>query len=464
MLYNVKNGMRNTLYNVHHERGEGIVVLKRKAMEKLLFWKEHKTTQAMLVDGARQVGKTHLVRRFGKAAYKHVVEINFIDNEDARDAVNAARNANDLFLAISAYADDELVKGETLIFLDEIQQCREVATKIKFLVDRYDGYDFILSGSLLGVELKNIRSVPVGYLDSITMYPLDFEEYCWANGVPSNVFDEMRDAVSGRREINDAVHRRLTGLFHEYLIVGGMPAAVADFVDEHNVQSLRTYQQNIIARYREDISQYAESIGQSRIIRRIYDLIPSELNQQNKRFKVTSVGSGARYVRYQDEFLWLVDAGVALPAYNVDEPRYPLMLTERSNLFKLFLNDVGLLTCMCGMDVVRDLINDRTDINYGSLYENVVAQELKAHGYDLYYFKNNAVGELDFVIEHPQGLVTPIEVKSGKTYNRHSALNRALATPNYGMRRGIVFAESNVKTGERVDYLPVYAVSLLERR
>ncbi|NMM98057.1 ATPase AAA [Bifidobacterium sp. DSM 109959] len=438
-------------------------MLRRKAMTQLLFWKEHHTKQAMLVDGARQVGKTYLVREFGKANYRHVVELNFIDNEDARDAVNAARNAKDLFLAISAYADDELVKGETLVFLDEIQQCKEVATKIKFLVDQFDDYDFVLSGSLLGVELKSVRSVPVGYLDSITMYPLDFEEYCWANGVPANVFTEVHEAIEEKREINDAVHRRLTRLFHEYLIVGGMPAAVANFVNEHNVQSLRVYQQNIISRYREDISQYTESIRQSRIVRRIYDLIPSELNQQNKRFKVTSVGSGARYVRYQEEFLWLVDAGVALPVYNVDEPRYPLMLAERSNLFKLFLSDIGLLTCMCGMDVVRDLINDRTDINYGSLYENVVAQELKAHGFDLYYFKNNMIGELDFVVEHPRGTVMPIEVKSGKTYTRHSALNKALATESYGMKRGIVLAESNVKTVGQVDYLPVYAVSVLNR-
>lgn len=437
-------------------------MLKRKAMERLEFWKAHKGKQALLVDGARQVGKTHLVREFGRTHYQHVVELNFIENEDARDAVNAAKNADDLFMAISAFAEDDLVESETLIFLDEVQQCRNVVTAVKFLVDKYGGYDYILSGSLLGVELRNVRSMPVGYLDSLTMFPLDFEEYCWANGVSQNVLDEVRSAFLERRPVHDAVHRRMTDLVHEYLIVGGMPNPVSAFVNEHNIQSLRNRQQNIIARYRGDISQYAESRGDALSIRRIFDLIPGELNQQNKRFRVTSIEDKARFKRYENKFLWLVDAGVALPVYNVDEPRYPLMLSMKSSLFKLFLGDVGLLTCMCGMDVVRNLLADRTDINYGALYENLVAQELRAHGFPLYYFKNNAVGELDFVVEFPRQNTLPIEVKSGKGYTRHSALNRALSTPNYGMKRGMVFAETNVKTTENVDYLPIYMVSQLQ--
>jgi predicted AAA+ superfamily ATPase len=430
-------------------------------MERLEFWKEHKGHQAMLVDGARQVGKTSIVEQFGRAHYRHMVEINFIEQREARRAVDAAASADDLFLAISAYANDELVPGETLIFLDEVQRCRDVITMVKFLVERYSSYDVVLSGSLLGVELRNVESVPVGYLDSFTMYPMDFEEFCWAQGVPANVLAEVRQAFDGHRPVNDAVHKRMTDLFHEYLIAGGMPDPVAAFIGEHNIQSLRARQQAIVRRYREDISQYAENDTQARAIRRIFDLVPAELNQQNKRFQVTSLGGNARMSRYENSFLWLADAGVALPVYNVDEPRYPLMLSMNSRLFKLFLDDVGLLTCMCGMDVVRDLINDRTDINYGALYENAVAQELKAHGADLYYFKNNAIGELDFVVEHPHGHVTPIEVKSGKSYKRHSALTRALATPNYGMEQGIVLAESNVHEEGSVRYLPIYMASMI---
>ena len=291
------------------------------------------------------------------------------------------------FLAISAYAQDEIIPGKTLIFLDEIQTCRDVVTMIKFLVSRYDNYDFVLSGSLLGVEAKSVESVPVGFLDSITMYPMDFEEYCWANKVPGNVWNEVRLAHKEKRSVNEAVHRRMTDLFHDYLLVGGMPDAVSVFFGAAQYQSLRARQQAIVNRYREDISQYAENLTQARNIRRIFDLIPSELNQQNKRFRVTSLDKHARMERNENNFLWLADAGVALPSHNVEEPRYPLMLSMQSRLFKLFMNDVGLLTCMCGMNVVRDLLNDRTDINFGALYENVVAQELRAHGFPAVLFQ-----------------------------------------------------------------------------
>ena len=438
-------------------------MLRRKALERLDFWKSHKVSQALLVDGARQVGKTSIIEEFGRTRYKHMVEFNLIDRPDVLKAIQGVETADDLFMAITAFAENELVPGETLIFLDEIQCCSNVVTMVKFLVQRYGQYDYVLSGSLLGTELKSVKSVPVGFLDSFTMYPLDFEEYCWARGASSQVLDEVGAAFRELRPVNPAVHQRMSDLFHEYLIVGGMPAAVSAFVADRNLQTVRLLQRSIVDRYRDDISQYAQSLNDARAIRRIFDLIPAELNQQNKRFRITQIDNGARLSREEDRFLWLVDAGVALPAYNVDEPRYPLMLSMKSRLFKLFLNDVGLLTCMCGMDVVRDLLSDRTDINFGSLYENVVAQELKAHGFDLYYYKNNSIGELDFVIEYPRDRVLPLEIKSGKSYKRHSAMTKALATENFGMHRGIVFAETNVETAQSVDYLPIYMISQLQK-
>lgn len=440
-----------------------MAMLRRKALNRLEDWKAHKTTQALLVDGARQVGKTSIIEEFGRSRYGHMVEFNLVDRPDVLRAFQKADTADDLFMVITAYADDELVPGDTLIFLDEIQCCEDVVTMVKFLVQRYGQYDYVLSGSLLGTELRNIRSVPVGFLDSFTMYPMDFEEYCWANGVATQALDEVTAAFRERRPVNQAVHERMSDLFHEYLIVGGMPAAVSSFVAERNIQTVRLQQRSIIDRYRDDVSQYAHDVGDARAIRRILDLIPAELNQQNKRFRITQIAKGARLSREEDRFLWLADAGVALPVYNVNEPRYPLMLSMNSRLFKLFLDDVGLLTCMCGMDVLRDLINDRADINYGALYENVVAQELKAHGFDLYYYKNNAIGELDFVVEYPHGRVMPLEIKSGKSYKRHSAMTRALATENFGILRGLVFAETNVEPGDRVDYLPIYMISQLRR-
>ena len=437
------------------------MMLRRKALERLAAWKRDKTTQALLVDGARQVGKTTVIEEFGRTNYEHMVELNFIDNPEALSAVQKANTADDLFMVIAAFAQDELAPGKTLIFLDEVQACPDVVTMVKFLVQRYGQYDYVFSGSLLGTGLCGIRSVPVGFLDSFTMYPLDFEEYCMARDVSGQALDEVADAFRNRRPVNPAVHQRMTDLFHEYLIVGGMPAAVSAFVETHNVQQLRMQQQSIVDQYRRDISQYADNLADARSIRRILDLVPAELNQQNKRFRITQVAKGTRLSREEDRFLWLADAGVALPVYNVAEPRYPLMLSMNSRLFKLFLNDVGLLTCMCGMDVIRDLLNDRTDINYGALYENVVAQELKAHGFNLFYYKNNSIGELDFVVEHPHGYVQPIEVKSGKSYKRHSALTKALNTENFGIRRGTVLAETNTQCEGNVDYLPVYMVSQL---
>lgn len=438
-------------------------MLRRKALERLAFWKRDKTTQALLIDGARQVGKTTVIEEFGRTYYEHMVELNFIDNPEALSAVRKAHTADDLFMAIAAYAQDKIEPGKTLIFLDEVQACPDVVTMVKFLVQRYGQYDYILSGSLLGTGLRDVRSVPVGFLDSFTMYPMDFEEYCWAQNVPNQVLDEVANAFKDCRPVNQAVHQRMTDLFHEYLIVGGMPAAVNAFITTHNVQQLRMQQQSIIDQYRRDISQYADNLADARAIRRIFDLAPAELNQQNKRFRITQVAKGTRLSREEDRFLWLADAGVALPVYNVDEPRYPLMLSMNSRLFKLFLNDVGLLTCMCGMDVIRDLLNDRTDINYGALYENVVAQELKAHGFNLFYYKNNSIGELDFVIEHPHGRVLPLEVKSGKSYKRHSALSKALDTKNFGIPKGMVLAEANTQSKENIDYLPIYMVSQLHK-
>lgn len=444
--------------HIRHDYGD--CMLKRKAMDRLLFWKEHKTSQALLVDGARQVGKTYLVREFAHRNYASFAELNFVEQPDAARAVSAAANADEAFARISAFVEGELVPGQTLVFLDEVQECPRVRTTIKFLVERYPEYDWVLSGSLLGIEMQNVESVPVGYLDSIQMYPLDFEEFCWACGLAPSVIDAAREAFERSEPIDAFVHERLLGLFHEYLVVGGMPAAVQLYVDEHNIQSVRSVQQNIVARYREDISKYAG--GRAHTVKRIFDLMPSELSQQNKRFIISDAVGKASFNRYENDFLWLVDAGVALPVYNVDEPRPPLAISQNSSLFKLFMSDVGLLACLCGMDVTRDMLAGRRDVLYGAIYENAVAQELAAHGFSLYYFKNKSMGELDFVIEHPRMTVLPLEVKSGKTYKRHSALTNVLATENYGIERALVLCEGNLEVEGKVTYAPIYCVAFLE--
>ena len=434
-------------------------MLKRKAYEKLEFWKKSKTTQAMLVTGARQVGKTYLVREFAKQHYEHFVEINLLENSEACRSFNSAKDSSDLFLRITVEAESQLVEGKTLIFIDEVQEAKEVVTFIKFLVERND-YDYVLSGSMLGVELKSIRSVPVGYLHTLEMFPLDFEEFCWAKGLNVSAFDQMARHFKDETPVEDYLHRRLTDLFHQYLIVGGMPEPVARYVETDNIQIVRALQENIVEQYRRDIGRYS-SPDDLRVIRRIYDLIPSELNQQNKRFIIKDIDGKAKFGRNEDRFLWLVDANAALATYNVQEPRHPLLLSMQANYFKLFLSDVGLLTCLWGMDVVRDLLNERTGVNYGALYENATAQELAAHGHRLFYFKNKKMGEIDFVIEDRNAEVIPIEVKSGKDYKRHRALDNVMGIANYDMHKAYVLYEGNLYVESAIRYLPIYMASCL---
>ena len=435
-------------------------MLKRKAWQEMESWRNAKTKQALLVTGARQIGKTYLVREFARTHWKHLVELNLLENADAREAIATARSSRELFMRISAFADEPLVPGETLIFIDEIQEAKEAVTALKFLLER-DDFDYIISGSMLGVELRSIRSAPVGYLTTLTMHPLDFEEHCWANGLSEDVISEVRRCFEVREPVDDYVDRRMSELYHRYLISGGMPEPVKAFVETDSVEAVRIQQNAIVEQYRADISKYAG--GRSRIVRRIFDLMPSEISSQDKRFKAVDIDGDSHVDRYADDFMWLVDANAALAVYNVNEPRYPLEVSVQSKRMKLFSSDVGLLTYQCGMDVVRDISLDRTDINFGAIYENAIAQELTAHGFKPRYYKNRSIGELDFVVQWPYDRVLPIEVKSGKGYKRHSALDNAFKPENnYGIERAIVFHEGNVETDGGVVYLPAYMAFCLE--
>ena len=433
-------------------------MLKRKAMGKFENWFAYKTKQALLVTGARQVGKTFLIREFARRHWDNVVEINFYENPQAARAVDTAQDSRQLFTRITAFADEPMVPGKTVIFLDEVQECKEVVTAIKFLMERND-FDYILSGSMLGVELKGIASAPVGHLSTVTMYPLDLEEYCWAHGVAGELLDEVFRCFDANVAVDEYLHGRLNELFWRYLVSGGMPDPVESFAQNDNIAQVRVLQEAIVSQYRYDISKYAGN--RARVVRRIFDLMPSEVGRQDKRFVIRDVDGSSRFDRYDNDFMWLADANVALPTYNTTEPRYPLKTNLEASRFKLFSSDVGLLTYQCGMDVVRSLAAGRTDINYGSLYENAVAQELACHGFDLMYYKDRKVGELDFLVQMRDAVV-PIEVKSGKSYKRHSALSNALATPNWGIKRAIVLHEGNVESSGAISYLPTYMVMCLK--
>lgn len=413
---------------------------------------------ALLLTGARQTGKTYSIRAFGKT-YKRFVEINFVENPDY---INIFRNADskEILERLSLISLEPLTRGETLIFLDEVQLCPEIVTAIKFLVDE-GSYRYILSGSLLGVELKDLRSEPVGYMEVKEMYPLDFEEFITNLGVRAHIVDGLRKAWESRSAADTFIHEKMMELFRLYLVVGGMPAAVSHYMTTHDLRGVMKVQQAIIHLYKRDIAQYDPA--QKLNIGEIFDLIPPELNAANKRFILKRLNENAKFERYHNSFLWLSNAGVALPVYNVEAPKTPLLLARSRNLFKLFQSDVGLLAAQYAEGIQLRIIAGDKDINHGAIYENAVAQELVAHGISPYYFNSKKQGEVDFVVELA-GCVLPIEVKSGKDYTQHRALANILTNPDYTLPEAIVLCNDNLHTKGKLIYAPVYMVMFIERK
>lgn len=413
---------------------------------------------ALLITGARQIGKTFSIREFGRS-FKAFVEINFVETPEAIEIFKGAKSSNDILLRLSALTTTPLIKGETLIFFDEVQKCPEIVTAIKFLVDE-GSYRYILSGSLLGVELKDLRSEPVGYMGIKDMYPIDFEEFISYIGINENIISTLRQAWEQRIPVDQLIHTKMTELFRLYLIVGGMPAVVSKYRETNNLQEVMTIQQDIIRLYKRDIAQYDPN--NKLYIEEIFNLIPPELNAKNKRFILKRLNENAKFERYQNSFLWLTNAGVALPVYNVEEPKTPLLLARSRNLFKLFQNDIGLLAAQYAEGIQLRIIKGDKDINYGSIYENAVAQEFAAHGITPYYYNNKKRGELDFVIEL-NGRVVPIEVKSGKDYEVHRALSNIMDCGEYDLPEAIILTNDNLQVVNKFIYAPIYMTMFIER-
>lgn len=433
-------------------------MLKRK-IDKYIqdFYKN--SSNALLITGARQIGKTFSIREFGKR-FSSFIEINFIDNPEAIDVFKRAKNSSDILLRLSAITSKPLIKGETLVFFDEVQKCPEIVTAIKFLVDE-GSYRYILSGSLLGVELKDLRSEPVGYMGVKDMFPLDFEEFISCIGINEKVIESLRHSWNNLLPVDDFIHSKMMELFRLYMIVGGMPAVVNKYLETNNLQEVIKTQQDIIRLYKRDISQYDPN--NKLYIEDIFNLIPPELNSKNKRFILKKLNENAKFERFQNSFLWLKNAGVALPVYNIEEPKVPLLLSRSRNLFKLFQNDIGLLASQYSEGIQLRIIQGDKNINFGSIYENAVAQELVAHNIDAYYYNNKKRGEIDFVIEL-EGKVLPIEVKSGKDYETHRALSNILDCEEYELQKAIVFNNDNLHTKNKIIYSPIYMIMFLEKK
>lgn len=445
-------------------------MLYRKAINNLIAWKEHKSNQGLLVVGARQVGKSTLIEEFAHQHYEVLAKIDFIATPHAVDVIRQARDADDLFLRISALTDKELVPGRTLVFFDEIQEFEDILTWAKYLQARSE-FDYVFSGSLLGVDLSGVRSWPVGFLDEMEMFPLDFEEFCLANGVTASVLQEVRAAYSECRPVADFIHDKMLDLHRKYLLVGGMPEAVQRFLDTNDMNALRRAHKGVYDMYEHDIARHMKDNEAIRFVKMLYEAIPSQLDKENKRFKFAGLkGAGVvhegdlRFSRLESSFDWLEATGVALSALRVTEPCFPLGLTADRGTFKLYMNDVGLLTYRLAGTAALEILAGRGDINYGSIYENFVAQELRSCELDLYYYNSTKRGEVDFVIQDSaRGKVLLIEVKSGKDYKRHRALKNLLQVDDYEIDGAYVLCNGNLEEDDGVLYLPIYMTSFIGR-
>ena len=415
------------------------------------------TNKALLLSGARQVGKTYAIRRYAGKAGLDLVEMNFLLQPETKRIPEGAANVQELLLRISAYANRPLTPGKTLIFFDEVEEYSDILTWVKALVDE-GRFKYALSGSLLGLELKNVRSEPVGYLSEFQMFPLDFEEFIRNLGLSDEVMCSVREAWEQRKPVDAYIHEKLIRLFNLYLIVGGMPQAVQTYVDTNDLQRVLLEQQAILTLYRKDIARYDPN--NKLYINDIFELIPSELNAKNKRFILKSLNEHIKFSRHENSFVWLRDADMALPTYNVEEPRVPLKLNELRNLFKLFQNDVGLLASQYVGGIQLKILQGDVNINNGAIYENAVAQELHAHGWKLRYFNSKKQGEVDFLLEQDDEII-PLEVKSGKDYQRHSALNNVMKIKEYAIHRAIVLSNDNLAESGKVLYAPIYMTMFL---
>ncbi len=438
-------------------------MLKRKIADLIEQHFRSGSERILLIDGARQVGKTYIIRYVGNKLFTNFIEINMLEDSVGSKLFESATTVDDFYLRVSMIDGNKMGKVEdTLIFIDEIQAYPHLLTLLKFLRDD-NRFTYIASGSLLGVTLSETTSIPMGSIRKVRMFPLDFEEFLYANGMNEFAINALQKKYEAQESLDEATHGKMMGFFRRYLLVGGMPSAVNAYLETKNIQAVREIQREIHEYYAADASKYD---AERRLkIRRIYDQIPSNLENKKKRVVAQRIEDkkGSTFANYEDEFEYLISSGIALNVQAISTPTFPLIESSGKNLLKLYLNDAGILTAILYGNNIRAILDDERSINLGSVYESVVAGELIAHGYDLYYYDNRSKGEVDFLIDDYNSLsAVPIEVKSGKDYTVHSALNTFVKNDDYHVKKAIVLSNAReIRTNGKVVYLPIYDVMFL---
>lgn len=435
-------------------------MLKRKIEFTMEEWLNHSQSKALCIFGARQIGKTTSAYEFGRKHFKQVIKIDFIETPAAK-AIFESEGADSILEQIELFSRTPIIPGQTLILLDEIQECPKARTAIKYLVQD-NRCKYIETGSLLGVKLSQIPSVPVGFEEAVNMYPLDFEEFLWALNVPVQTIENLRICFEKRKPVPEFIHNEMKKIFLHYLIIGGMPEAVTKFCETNSAAACFPIQNSIWQLYGQDITKYAERSEISRILD-IFDSVPSQLNSQDLRFVLAKIDGRVkpRFSEYEGALTWLTQAGIVLPCFNTSEPQFPLKLNEKRRLFRLYCLDCGLL-CSRFPGIQTKLLSQDPTLNWGAFLENASAQILCANGFSLYYFNQKNMGELDFVIEEGDQ-ISLLEMKSGHNYRKHSAINHALDKKNWLFKNAYVFCEGNIETDGQICYLPWYMLTFLKK-
>ena len=439
-------------------------MLFRKIEKKIQEHLKSNSNKIMIIDGARQVGKSFIIRHVGSKLFENYIEINLLEDLLKDRLFENVKTVKDFYLQLSMIAGEKMKSKEnTLVFLDEVQAYPHLITLLKFL-KQDDRFTYIASGSLLGVTLSKTTSIPIGSIETLHMYPMDFEEFLIANGVNSLAIDEMRLKFEKLEPLDETTHNKVFDLFKKYLLIGGLPDAVNSYLAEANIVNVRNIQNEIYEYYGIAASKYDQENKLK--IRRIYDSIVSNLENKKKRIVACDIENikGKRFSDYQEEFDYLINSGIALEVKAISNPTFPLIESSGKNLLKLYLNDVGILTNILYKNNIRAILDDIKSINLGTVYESVVASELKAHGFNLFYYDNKSKGEVDYLIDDYNELsVLPIEVKSGKDYTVHSAINHFLNVSEYNVKKAYVFSnERDITQKGKIIYLPIYYVMFLK--
>ena len=439
-------------------------MLYRKIQEKIKNYLLSNSNKIMIIDGARQIGKTFIIRYVSsdllKEKFKNYIEINFVEDSLGNRLFADINNKEDFYFQLSMIAGDKMKEKEnTIVFIDEIQEYPQFLTMLKFL-KQDNKFTYICSGSLLGVTLNKTTSIPIGSIDVVHMYPLDFEEFLLANGFSSFTINLLKNKFLCLESLDENTHNKVLDLFKKYLLIGGLPDAVNSFIKNKNIVEVRKIQSDIYDYYGNDASKYDKEHKLK--IKRIYDLIPSCLENKKKRIVAQDIENkkGKRFSNYQDEFDYLINSGIALEVKALSSPVFPLIESSGKNLLKLYLNDVGILTNILYKNNIRAVLDDQESVNLGTVYESVVASELKAHGFNLFYYDNKTNGEVDFLIDDYDNLCAlPLEIKSGKDYTIHSAINKFIANKDYKVKKGYVLSnQRKVYEKDNIIYLPIYYI------